>query len=80
MTEKLVTHDYTFSLKQLGRYASLNTNIYIIADPTPVDIGHAAHACHCIVRPRSLLSKIMTTQLLLIFVYNLFKFSDTLIF
>ena len=34
-------------LKQLGRYASLNHNIYIAADPTPVDIDHAAHAGHC---------------------------------
>ena len=27
-----------FYLKQLGRYASLNHNIYIAADPTPVDV------------------------------------------
>ena len=28
-------------IKQLGRYASLNHNIYIVADPTPVII----HSC-----------------------------------
>ena len=26
----------------------LNHNIYITADPTPVDVDNAAHACHCI--------------------------------
>ena len=31
-------------LKQLGRYASRNHNIYTAADLTPVDINHAAHA------------------------------------
>ena len=30
-------------LKQLGRYASLNRNIYIAADPTSVDVDHDAH-------------------------------------
>ena len=33
-------------LKQLGRYAPLNYNITIVADPTLVDVDHAAHACH----------------------------------
>ena len=42
--------------KQLGRYASLNSNIYIAADPTPVVVEHAVRACHCIVRPQCLLS------------------------
>ena len=26
----------------------LNLNIYVTADPTPVDVDHAAHACRCI--------------------------------
>ena len=30
--------------KELGRFASLNNNIYIAADPTPVDIDHSALA------------------------------------
>ena len=38
-------------LKQLGRYGSLNHNIHIAADPILVGVDHAAHACHCIVRP-----------------------------
>ena len=33
-------------LKQLGRYASLNRNIYIAADPTSVDVDHDAHDAH----------------------------------
>ena len=37
-------------LKRLGRYASLNHNIYNVEDSTPVDLDHAAHAFHCIVR------------------------------
>ena len=28
----------------LGRFASLNHNIYILVDPSPVDIDHAVHA------------------------------------
>ena len=31
-------------LKQLDRYASLNHNIYIAADPTHADVDHAVHA------------------------------------
>ena len=31
------------SLKQLGRLAFLNHNIYTAAEPTPVDVDHAAH-------------------------------------
>ena len=27
-----------------GRYASLNWNIYVTADPTPVDVDHVVHA------------------------------------
>ena len=30
------------SLEQLGRSVSLNHNIYTAADPTPVDVVHAA--------------------------------------
>ena len=44
------------TLKQLGRLASLNHNIYIVADPHPVDVDNAAHAI-CTQR-------IMTTHLL----------------
>ena len=32
-------------LKQLSRFASLKHNIYIVADPTPVDVDYAAYAC-----------------------------------
>ena len=41
------------TLKQLSRYASPNQmlNIYIAAYPTPVDVNHAPHAGHYIVRP-----------------------------
>ena len=35
---------YAGPLKQLARSASLNYNIYIATDPTPVVIDHAAHA------------------------------------
>ena len=28
---------------QLGHYASLNHNIYIVAEPTPVHVDHDAH-------------------------------------
>ena len=38
-------------------YDSLNHSIYIAADPTPVDVDHAAYACHCIVHPQCLLSE-----------------------
>ena len=31
------------SLKQLGRFASLDYNIYLVVDPTPVDVDHAEH-------------------------------------
>ena len=41
----------------MGRYASLNHNIYIAVDPTTVDVEHAAHACNCIVRPQYLFSE-----------------------
>ena len=44
-------------IKQMDCYASLNHNIYIVADATPVDVDHAAHVCHCIVRPQCLLRK-----------------------
>ena len=44
-------------LKQPGRYVSLNHNIYIAADPTPVEVDQAAHACHRIVRLQCLLSE-----------------------
>ena len=47
----------TLKLKQLCRFASPNHGIYIAADPTPVDVDHAARAYHCIVRPQCLLSK-----------------------
>ena len=40
---------------QLSLYVLLNHHIYIAADATPVDVDHAAHACHCIVRPQFLL-------------------------
>ena len=43
-------------LKQLDRYASLNHNMPIAADQTPVEGNHAAHACRCIVREQYLLS------------------------
>ena len=43
-------------LKKLSRYASLNHNIYIAADPTPGDVEHAAHWGHCIVGPQCLFS------------------------
>ena len=37
-------------------YASLDQNIHITADPTTVDVDHAAHACRCIGRRKCLLS------------------------
>ena len=40
-----VLEDTTTPLKtQSSRFVSLNHNIYIAADPTPVDLDHAAHA------------------------------------
>ena len=42
---------------QLGRYDLLNNNIYIVADPTPMDVDHATHAGHYIVRPRCFVSE-----------------------
>ena len=45
------------TLKLVGRYASLNKNIYVTAGPTPVDVNHAAHACRFIGRPKYLLSE-----------------------
>ena len=39
------------TLKQLGHYTSLNHNIYV-ADLTPLDVDHTAHAGHSIVRPQ----------------------------
>ena len=41
----------------MARYTSLNQNIYFTADPTPVDVDHAAYASRCIVRPKCLLSE-----------------------
>ena len=43
--------------KQLDRHASLNHNIYIADNPTPVDVDHGAYVCHFIVRPQFLLSE-----------------------
>ena len=43
-------------VKQLSRHASLNHNIYIAADATNVNVHHAAHACHRIVRSQCSLS------------------------
>ena len=45
------------TLKWVGIYASLNQNIYVTVDPTPVDIDHAAHKCGCIGFPKCLLSE-----------------------
>ena len=39
----------------MGRYASLNQNIDVMADPTPMDVDHAAHAFGCIGRHTCLL-------------------------
>ena len=41
--------------KWMGRYASLNQNIDVMADPTPMDVDHAAHAFGCIGRHTCLL-------------------------
>ena len=41
----------------MGRYASLNHNMYIAADPTTVDIVHVAHSWYCIVSPKCLLNE-----------------------
>ena len=60
-------------LKQLGRYASLNYNIYIVADPTPVDVDHAAHACHCIVLPQCLHRKNKNCHF---FLNNIYKYRE----
>ena len=38
------TDSIYLDLKQLRRFASLNHNIYIVSDPTPVDVDHDAHA------------------------------------
>ena len=35
------------TLKQQGRFDSLNHNIYIVADPISVDVDHAAHVHAC---------------------------------
>ena len=52
-------YNYHVVLKQVCSFASqsLNHNIYIAVDPTPVDVAHAAHAGHCIVDPQCLLSE-----------------------
>ena len=34
-----------------------NHNICIVADPTPMGVDYAAHACRCIVRPQCFLSE-----------------------
>ena len=39
--------EWSITLKQLGDYASQDYTIYNIADPTPVDVRHAAYACYC---------------------------------
>ena len=49
--------------QHIGRYVSLNPDIFL-ADPTPVDIDHAAHICHCIVRPTMFTQRITATHLL----------------
>ena len=43
----------------MGRFASLNHNIYIAACPTPVDVDHAEHAGG----PTILSHEFMTTHL-----------------
>ena len=48
------------TLKQFGWLASLNHNIYIATDPTPLDVDHAAHAGG----PTMCTQRIMTTHLL----------------
>ena len=47
------------SSEQLGRSVSLNHNIYTAADPTPVDVVHAAH----LGGPTMFTQQIMTTHL-----------------
>ena len=48
------------NLVKEGRFVSLNHNIFIVADHTPVDVDHAAHSgCPTIFNQR-----IMTTHLL----------------
>ena len=44
-------------LKQMDRFASLNHNIYIAANPSALNVDNAAHACHYIVRPHCLLGE-----------------------
>ena len=47
----LINNNFLACLKQLCHFAPVNHNINIAADLTPVDVDHAAHACHCIVHP-----------------------------
>ena len=50
------------NLKQMCRFASLNHDAYIVADPTPVDAVHVAHAGG----PILLTQQVMTTHLKLL--------------
>ena len=50
-------YDIQDKTKYVGRCASLIQNIYVMADPTPVDAHHAVHACRCIGRPQCLFSE-----------------------
>ena len=50
------------NLKQMGRSALLNHDAYIVADSTPVDAVHVAHAGG----PIMLTQRVMTTHLKLL--------------
>ena len=40
-------------IKVVGRYASLNPNVYVTTNPTPAaDVDHNAHACRGIECPK----------------------------
>ena len=51
-------YEIAVTLKQLGRYAKLNHNIYNAADSTPVDVAHCTSALTIFTQ------RIMTTYLL----------------
>ena len=33
------------NIQYMGCFTSLSNNIYIVADPIPVDVDHAVHSC-----------------------------------
>ena len=64
LSQRVLPHllDLPEQLKQLGRFASLNHNIYIEEDPTHVDVDHAAHKDTAVLDLISVLSELQMTS------------------